>query len=373
MMLQRSMPVILFILLVIIPARYALSDDEETYHAHDIIIGAKAGYSMFEGYYRSRFSGSYCTGLSLMYGNPGIAKYLMGELEVAYARYPLRKGRTSMVEYLSLVGQSRGSYMESISLNFGPVFYYPIDLHFQIYTGLSALGSYLHLHLDRYDKNEKTIKPGLLARAGFFIPVRKGFRFRIGAEYTLKYLSGKPLYGFNFIGGLSYNFNPVERAGEPGAERDAPGRIEWYMAMAEKAVKKGNAEEARENYKKVLAIDGTNREARRKLDEIKKAEADYARATRLAGNKRFYDALPLLEDAGAYLLAARNDIEEIRKQLAAEIPGLEKTGIELYEKGDYRGCITIMNRLLLVDPRNKVGLIYLPRAVKRQEAMERLR
>jgi tetratricopeptide (TPR) repeat protein len=325
----------------------------------DIIVGAKAGYSLFEGYYRSRFMGSYYVGASVMYGNPAMVKFLMGEFEITFARYPLK--------------ESRSSYLQSISANIGPVLYYPVARYFQVYAGASAVGSYLLLHTNRTDMNEKSFKPGLLAKAGFFFPIQEGFRIRLGAEYTLQYLSSRPLHGLNIIGGLCYNFNPDERSGEVGSISDPAFRIEWYMSLADTAVRKGDIEDAKDNYNKILVLDRTHREARAQLDGIKKAEADNARALKLIGEKRYYDALPFLDDAGKYLASAREEQNRIRKQLTGEIPALEKKGIDLYEKGDYRGCITIMNRLLLIDPKNKVGMIYLPRAVKRQEALERLR
>lgn len=325
----------------------------------DIIIGAKAGYSMIAGYYSKWFPGSYTVGATLSYGNQGIVKYLMGEMDVYYSRYPMK--------------ESAHSYLETVSIAAGPLFYYPIIPHFQMYIGASAMGSYVHLFTSRFDQNEVSLKPGLLAKAGFFFPIKMGFRIRAGAEYTLQYLSGKPLHGINFIGGLSYNFNPEESATVSVPTGDSTVTVDWYLTLADNALRKGNIDEAKDNYSKALILDRTNTEARDHLAGIKKAEEDYARAVKLAGDKRYYDALALLDSAGKYMPAAREDQEKIRKRLTMDIALLEKQGIELYEKGDYRGCINIMNRLLLIDPKNRIGLIYLPRAVKRQGALERLR
>lgn len=325
----------------------------------DIIIGAKAGYSMIEGYYKNRFRGSYAAGVTLSYGKQGIVPYLMGELDLFYSRYPMR--------------ESGRSYLETVSLAAGPLFYYPIVTHFQAYLGASAMGSYVHLFASRSRQNVKSLKPGLLAKAGFFFPIKSGFRIRAGAEYSLQYLSGKPLHGVNFIGGLSYNFNPEEAL--PGAvpEGDTASRIDWYLTLAGNALRRGQIDEAKDNYAKAFALDRTNREARDQLAGIRKAEGDYETGMKLARDKRYYEALPVLDSAGRYLPAAREEQGKIRKHLSADIALLEKQGIELYEKGDYRGCINVMNRLLLIDPKNRVGLIYLPRAVKRQGALERLR
>jgi tetratricopeptide (TPR) repeat protein len=161
--------------------------------------------------------------------------------------------------------------------------------------------------------------------------------------------------------------------GEIGSIQDPVFKIEWYLSRAEIAIQKGNIDDARDYYNRILSLDRNHREAREQLNSIKTAEADFARAMKLIGNKRFYDALPLLDDAGKYMASAREEQVKTRKQLAGEVPALEKRGIELYEKGDYRGCIAVMKQLILIDPKNKVGLIYLPRALKRQEALERLR
>ncbi len=350
--------VFVFIALVV-PSAGQVHGEVSTGSISDIIIGVKAGYSMIEGPYKNRFMGSYCAGATLSYGNQSIVPFLMGEMDVFYSRYPMK--------------ESRSSYLQSVSVAAGPLFYYPIIPHFQTYVGASAMGSYVHLHASRSNHNVKSLKPGLLAKAGFFFPIKKGFRIRAGAEYTLQYLSGKPLHGLNFIGGVSYNFNSNEAVTDPSSAGDPSVRVEWYLTLAENALRKGKIDEAKDNYSKVLALDRINKEARDQLTGIKKAEEDYARAVKLVEEKRYYDALPLLGNAGKYLPAAREEQDKIRKHLSMDVAQFEKQGIDLYEKGDYRGCINVMKRLLLIDPKNRVGLIYLPRAVKRQGALERLR
>lgn len=324
----------------------------------DIIIGIGAGYSSPMGHYSGILSGSYRVGGSFMYGNPGIVKYLMGELDVAYARYPMK--------------QSRSSFLESVSISLGPVAYYPAAPWLHPYIGVSLRGAYLHLYTDKTGRNVKSLKPGFLAKAGFFFPVGRGFRLRLGVDYTLEFLSGKALHGITVAGGLAYNFNPLEKTGSllpVGPE----GSIDWYLSRAERALAAGKTQEAKDYYAKVLALDRNNAVALEKVRAIRKAENDYARAVMLSGEKRYFEALPLLAEAGVYLGAARVEEEKIRKLLEGETASLEKEGVGLYESGDYRGCIAVMKRLLLIDPKNRTGLIYLPRAQKRQEALEKLR
>jgi tetratricopeptide (TPR) repeat protein len=336
----------------------AASEEAKKSVPGDIILGLGAGYSSVLGHYGGMLNGSYRVGASLMYGNAGILRYLMGELEAGYSRYPLK--------------QSRSSYLESVMMSVGPVAYLPAATWLQLYAGASFRGTYLHLRTATTGRNEKTVKPGFEAKAGMFFPVGQGFRLRCGVDYTLEFLSGKALHGVTVSGGLSYNFNPAERTGGalPG---DPADRVDWYLARADRALAEGRTEEAKKYFASVLAIDRNNATAREKVTAIAKAEGDYSSAMKLSAQKRYFDALPLLEEAGAYLERARAEERNIRKLLAGEIAPLEKQGISLYESGDYRGCIAVMKRLLLIDPKNRTGLIYLPRAQKRQEAMERFR
>lgn len=340
----------------------AVLADEPKAKPHDnIILGVQGGYSFFQGHYKSMFTGSYYLGISTLFSRPSLVKYLAGEIEFAYASYPVKEGG--------------GSFMQMWSVNIGPVFYWPVVSYFQVYAGVSGQCSYLYLHTSRYDRNERSFKPGLAARAGAFFPVKWGVRLRLGAEYTLHYLSDRPLHALNFIGGIYYNFNPSERFAAPEKAVDTASQVAWFQTMGDQALQKGDVREAKANYSRILAIDPNNGEAREKLNGIMSAESDYSKAKGLIEEKQYYDALPLLERAGKYLPSARQDQERVRKILAesGEIALLEQKGIELYEKGDYRGCIAVMRRLLLIDPGNRTGLIYLPRAIKRQEALDRLR
>lgn len=238
----------------------------------DFIIGIGAGYSSILGHYAGSLSNSYRVGGSFMYGNSGIVKYLMGELEIAYSRYPLK--------------QSDRSFLQSASVSIGPVAYLPAATWLQLYTGASFRGSYLHLHTDKTGRNEKSIKPGFEAKAGLFFPVGQGFRLRVGTNYTLEYLSGKPLHGLSVSGGLSYNFNTAERTGGALPGGDPAERIDWYLSRADRALADGKTEEAKKYYASVLAIDRNNAAALEKVAAIKKAEGDYSRAMKLSGEKR---------------------------------------------------------------------------------------
>lgn len=339
------------------PALAASSDAKST--GHDIILGVKAGYSMFAGYYAGTFRGSYIVGATLAYGNPVSVKYLMGEIDFSFSRYAMK--------------ESGNSYFTSYSVNCGPLVNFPVARNFQIYIGAAGQVSYLNLYASKYNRNRTSFKPGALVKAGFFFPIRWGLRVRLGSEYTYQSLSGRPLHSLNFIAGLAYNFNPTERVSDDSDTMESGTRVDLFLSRGDRALRAGNIAEAKSLFTRALGVDPRNREALEKLEEIRKAENDFTRAKKLIEAKQFYVALPLLESSSKLLPEAAAERDRLRRELSGEITALEKSGIESYEKGDYRGCIVTMKRLLQIDPQNRVGVIYLPRAMKRQEALERLR
>lgn len=323
----------------------------------DVILGARGGYALFLGPYRDDFRDSYRAGAFCSFGNQALLKFLMGEVDFEYGRHAMRG--------------SGKSYLQLFSGSIGPLAVFPAARYFHPYAGVAFRGSYVHLHAERSRSDVKSFKPGFLARIGCYVPIRRGFRLRFGADYSLEYLSGRPLHGLAFTGGVAYNFGWKQGGGHEGDDESL--RVERLLAQGRAAMKGGRVEDAKASFRAVLAIRPGNPEATDAMAGIEKAESDFARAMKLAGTNRLIDALALLDDAATVIPAARVELERIRRLVAGEVPNLERRGIELYEQGDYRGCIATMKRLLLIDPNNKAGLLYLPRAQRRQEALERLR
>jgi len=63
----------------------------------------------------------------------------------------------------------------------------------------------------------------------------------------------------------------------------------------------------------------------------------------------------------------------VRKELSAEIGTLEKSALEAYEKQDFKTCIAVTRRMLLINPDNGFARLYLKRAEKRYKAYQELR
>ncbi|MGL4369649.1 MAG: hypothetical protein ACRCUT_08255, partial [Spirochaetota bacterium] len=86
-----------------------------------------------------------------------------------------------------------------------------------------------------------------------------------------------------------------------------------------------------------------------------------------------YAAISILEKIAPLMADAEKTLVQVRISLAGEVASLEKEGIAAYERKDYKNCIVIMKKVSVIDPENRTAKIYLPRARKRAEALEKLK
>jgi tetratricopeptide (TPR) repeat protein len=317
----------------------------------DFMFGVKGGYSQVTGYYSDWCRGS---GYYGMYVIPYIGSFYMIEADITYALYPLLN--------------EEGAVLYSTAGSIGPLFYYQFFSFLQVYIGAAVKGNHFYLKANRESGEQETMKAGFIGKAGFFFPTPSGVVLRAGFEYSQNIQSGNSFATMNYFGGVSYGLT-MWRGGalSPADEADRTFR------KGQQQYQNGNPDEARRNFTKSLAADPRHREATLALEELDRMEKQLSQARELMSKKRYYEAIPLLEKSAERLPAAREDLKNARAALAAEIPALEKRGIAAYEREDYRECIGIMNRVLLIDPRNSTAQIYLPRARKRHEALERLK
>jgi hypothetical protein len=85
------------------------------------------------------------------------------------------------------------------------------------------------------------------------------------------------------------------------------------------------------------------------------------------------EAIPGLADAALFMREAEVELARVRGLLRRDIPTLENAGIACYEKKQYRDCINLMKKILLIDPDNRKAKLYLPRAERRHRAIETLK
>jgi hypothetical protein len=327
----------------------------------DIILGARGGYSHLEGYWQRELVDAPCLGL---FQDFLIRDRVMAEVDVFYAAYPLENTASSKI------------YTAGVAA--GPLWHYPILPYARVYGGVSLSGTYFSFRSDEYGKRDRTFKPGGLLKAGVFIPVWQSVMLRVGADYSIAPLSGKAFGGLNFTAGVSYNYYALARAvtaegRDGGTDRLRSGEVEAFYNEALKRFKEGDLAAAKDGFTRVDEKSAYHRDATAYLAQIAKAEASLAEGKRQFDDGRYYEAIPGLDDAAKISAEARALVKSARERLAAEVPVLEQMGVAAYERGEYEQCILIMKKLQLADPENRVMVIYLPRAQKRYEGLQKLK
>lgn len=328
----------------------------------DTIAGFKGGYSLVQGHYDGRVRSAGYYGLSVI---ALLRTFLMGEAELTFARYPL-------------VG-SEGSYLRCSSVSAGPLFTYKILPFLQPYAGVSAVASYLYLNAERQDIQADTYKLGFAFKTGVFIPLAWGLMTRMGVEYTQVPLSGEYFTCYNIFLGVSFNYHSYVRSENIFIETSDDSvaflrKIDRLYTEGVEEFERGRYEQAKVRFTRVISLRDDYKDTRSYLARIERAEKLYADAVALLSEKKYFQAIPLLESASR-MEKARDELKRVRLQLSRSglIEQLEKQGIQLYEERNYTACIETMRRIRLIDPDNKVVSVYLPRALKRNEVLQKLK
>lgn len=320
-------------------------------------VGFSAGYSQLQGYYNSKLYSSVYYDIYII---PYISKYIRCEADLAFCAYPLRS--------------NKDSHIYSLSGNFGPLICFPIISMFEIYGGISFKANYLYISAAKTEEKESTFKPGLIVKTGVLLPLRWGIGLRTGAEYSQIWLSNKAFSTVNITAGITYNFNfsPDNRLQQDDINAES-ARIETLYTQAVNELNEEKYDKAKTDFNEVLSLKSEYKDAKKYIDIINETELAFSNATALIDKKMYYEAIPHLEKAGVYKKAARDELASIREKLNVQIPGLEKNGIKAYEVEDYKECMNIMERLLLIDPDNATAALYYQRAQKRYNALQKLR
>lgn len=155
-------------------------------------------------------------------------------------------------------------------------------------------------------------------------------------------------------------------------------RTRKLLASAKKFYKAGQYSAARSEYQKVLSINPKNSEAKEGYrDSVQsQSEQERLRATQLARIGKPFDAIRMYLQSLRTLSTNQNTISElanIRRQESAKISGYTKSGIDQYNRRNYKEAIQIFENILLVDPSEKTAKEYLRLSYKKKEAIEKLK
>lgn len=334
---------------------FGASDNTEK----SIIFGAGGGKSSAQGFYKDQLKDGYNISIFLNYSF----------LSILNKNYLLFEGDFSLTDHS--LKNSKSSKFTFYSFGIGPVIYFPVLKYFKPYIGALASINYFTLTAVTTQKTEKTFKPGVIGKVGFYIPVYSDISANLGIRYSVNELSNKTFQDLTYFAGVSYSYNFIPREKAQRTTRIVEADELYESGL--KYFKIGDGIKAKEYFTKVIILNKNYKDVQNYLEIIKTNEDNLNKSAIYLSENRPFDALPLLAAAEKYLLESRTKLYELRLRLSKEADILVKLGIDAYNKEDYERCIYLMQRAELVLPDNESIKIYLPRALQRFNAMQKLK
>ena len=348
----RSFKLLAAIIIILIPA--ADSRSAENYYK-EITITASAGPSYISGFYEDYLQDGMNYGIGAFYNLPFLNSntYFTGGL--------------SFSTYEMLVNSN--SSMQQYDFYAGGMFAYPLMSYIFINTGITLRGIYSMLDTENSKRHETAFKPGYSAFIGGMAYLGRGVGLFINAEYRVSEISSEKFKTAELKGGLTYNFGDYREDIESRLNADKK------IALFDQGInefRNKNFNEAKKIFSDLHHMDNEYPGLNYYLQRVKEIEDNRKTAELYLSQKNSLKAIPYLASCSPYIKDCELKLLQQRKILMLNVSAWEKEGIKLYDNRQYRDCITVMERILLVDPENKNANIYLPRAVKRNRAIESL-
>ena len=314
-----------------------------------------AGPSYVYGFYDEYVTNGYTAGFNTYYNFPIFVGNTYFKGGVSYYGYNLESSKNSILRQVDILA--------------GAGFFYSLFSYLDILAGIDLHGVYSNLKTDNTNNNEHTVKPGISYNAGAMTYLGRGLGLFVLADYRKMEISEKKFSTIDLTAGLTYNYNSyindIERS----------SKSEKKLTMFNQGLvefKKKNFDDAKALFTELYSIDKNYPGLDYYMKRIEEIEQNKATADSLIEQQNYLKAIPHLEGCSAYIKECELKLLSQRKALKVNVPMWEADGIKLYDEKNYKGCIELMEKILLVDPENQNANIYLPRAIKRQKAIESL-
>lgn len=272
----------------------------------------------------------------------------------AYSNYELKTG---------------GSYLHQYDISGGVFTAHNIHPLLFPFIGIDIHSIYSRINTQNTGESASSLKPGLSINAGNMAYLGSGVGLLFLIDYRITDISGELFRPLTINAGFTFNNNDLTR--DLNRESEAEIKFQLYQE-AQTAFRSRNFEEAKKLFNEVYRMDSDYPGLDYNLQRIREIESDKKQADSFISQKNYIRAIPHLQFCAPYITECESNLARYRRELAAGISSWEREGIRQYEAGRYRECINTMERILLVDPGNKTANIYLPRAIRRQQAVEAL-
>lgn len=350
--MQIILKFLVIILLVIFQFSEAFSSED---YYKGLTLSASAGPSYVSGHYNDYLENGYTTGLGAIYNLPFLKGNTYFTGGVSYYSFSMESSHESLLQQ----GDFYGGCMFSI----------PLVSYIFVNMGISLHGIYSVLDTDNTERHETTFKYGRAGNFGTMIYLGKGVGLFASTEFRITELTSRHLYTASLSAGFTYNFNDYR------ADIESRENADKKIALFDQGInefRKKNFHDAKKLFSDLYKLDSGYPGLDYYIRRIEDIEQNYLTAENLISQKNFLKAIPYLDKCSPYIKECELKLLQQRKNLRPNIAGWEKEGIRLYDNREYRECINVMEKILLVDPENKNANIYLPRAVKRNKAIESL-
>jgi hypothetical protein len=312
-------------------------------------FGVFGGYSRSTGYYSSEFKSTGMYGVEFI---PVIRNWFTFDVIASYRKYTL--------------ANSNESSMTDISAGLGGRLFCKIGF-IAPYAGFIGGGDYLRLDAKITEKKSESYKPMVSGKTGLLIFFPRGITGDIRGEYSYREMSGRPFKTISFTGGLVFRFGGTTGSGDDAPRVPPSGARDFSAGI--KSYNNKHIADAERYFRKVPAGDVLFSESNRYLREIAELQNIYSQAQMLIKQDKLIESIPFLEQVSPKMIEAEDDLAKVRKRLLEKVDNLEKIGIAAYEKKNYKQCISVMKVISAIDPDNKIVRVYLPRALKREQAI----
>lgn len=321
----------------------------------EITITASAGPSYISGFYEDYLQDGMTYGIGAFYNLPFMNSntYFLGGL--------------SFSSYEMLVNSD--STLQMYDIYAGGMFAYPLMSYIFINTGITLRGIYSMLDTENTERHETTFKPGYSVFIGGMTYLGRGVGLFINAEYRRSEISSEKFNTAELRGGITYNFGDYREDIESRLNADKK------IALFDQGINEfrhKNFNEAKKLFSDLHQMDSEYPGLDYYLQRVAEIEDNRKTAELYLAQKNSLKAIPYLASCSPYIKDCELKLIQQRKILMSNITAWEKEGINLYDNRQYKDCIIMMEKILLVDPENKNANIYLPRAVKRNRAIESL-
>lgn len=315
------------------------------------------GYSISAGALSNHVTSGYNLSLGGLYPLKGYASGFFYDARFSYS--------------IMNVSLSEDSFFEIYSLGGGASYRYPLSADLQLQSTMMLQGAAVSYIADKSDSTSSFLRPAAFVSAGILFDAYAGFSIKPAVSYKALPLAGSVFHEVQFSVSAVFN-EPEYRAHMTEERRDTWQQVRHIIAEAEDSYTKGDFKQAGELFKDVLSLQPENDIALFYISQIEKKESQYRQALESLEKGRSFEALQHLE-AALPMKEAEEELEQQRRLMQRMIPEMRERGRKAYEAREYEECISIMRRILLIDPDDSTAKLYLPRAERRKRAMEELR